>query len=483
MAAKIGRNDPCPCGSGKKYKKCHGDGNAAAMPQTAERNVVRPRNLLETNVVLLYAVADIFGLKRGFRWKDVKRNISAEQISRLYRVIAELYPASTNVLSLLPKDDKLRAFYVGDMDPQLTGHNMARMGLYVDEMLFVAPLYNPHCAVNKLNPIHNPELFKIDTYKLIYFLYLLGPALNSGIVKFVPNPGIFDSSLQLDFLSAAYARANGKEVTKDSMENLRLDYSNDLHKVIRAESAEAREAQLRKMYPHLTDQEINLTLPYFEQLGKEQSSVVLTKEVEQRLIETAAQILAVRAGINTDTAIHICQYTGAIPYTGTSWRWQELLTAANNDAEKDNWTGLTEAFHSQEFGFLNNVERGFVGEFHSMKRLEGTRDYMRRVWQAADSKLNAGSAENSVADLQNELATEQEKASAEWARMRQETKQWIARVSDPDSTLEPVVNGKFNLSLPNNGFTTIVGQEKFASLENAETVKTKVPAAVYIELT
>src|SRR3989338_4818156 len=21
--AKIGRNDPCPCGSGKKYKKCH----------------------------------------------------------------------------------------------------------------------------------------------------------------------------------------------------------------------------------------------------------------------------------------------------------------------------------------------------------------------------------------------------------------------------------------------------------------------------
>ncbi|MCA3590203.1 MAG: SEC-C domain-containing protein, partial [Methylocystis sp.] len=23
-AAKAGRNEPCPCGSGKKYKKCHG---------------------------------------------------------------------------------------------------------------------------------------------------------------------------------------------------------------------------------------------------------------------------------------------------------------------------------------------------------------------------------------------------------------------------------------------------------------------------
>ena len=24
---KIGRNDPCPCGSGKKYKQCHGKEN------------------------------------------------------------------------------------------------------------------------------------------------------------------------------------------------------------------------------------------------------------------------------------------------------------------------------------------------------------------------------------------------------------------------------------------------------------------------
>jgi len=27
---KIGRNDPCSCGSGKKYKKCHGKADAAA---------------------------------------------------------------------------------------------------------------------------------------------------------------------------------------------------------------------------------------------------------------------------------------------------------------------------------------------------------------------------------------------------------------------------------------------------------------------
>ncbi|MBR6467995.1 MAG: SEC-C domain-containing protein, partial [Desulfovibrio sp.] len=25
-APRVGRNDPCPCGSGKKYKKCCGKG-------------------------------------------------------------------------------------------------------------------------------------------------------------------------------------------------------------------------------------------------------------------------------------------------------------------------------------------------------------------------------------------------------------------------------------------------------------------------
>ncbi|MBR5520729.1 MAG: SEC-C domain-containing protein, partial [Oscillospiraceae bacterium] len=30
---KIGRNDPCPCGSGKKYKHCHGRPGADPLPQ------------------------------------------------------------------------------------------------------------------------------------------------------------------------------------------------------------------------------------------------------------------------------------------------------------------------------------------------------------------------------------------------------------------------------------------------------------------
>lgn len=30
---KVGRNDPCPCGSGRKYKKCHGGAPTGGAPQ------------------------------------------------------------------------------------------------------------------------------------------------------------------------------------------------------------------------------------------------------------------------------------------------------------------------------------------------------------------------------------------------------------------------------------------------------------------
>jgi len=34
---KVGRNDPCPCGSGKKYKKCHGKDEERRPPNSAQR--------------------------------------------------------------------------------------------------------------------------------------------------------------------------------------------------------------------------------------------------------------------------------------------------------------------------------------------------------------------------------------------------------------------------------------------------------------
>jgi preprotein translocase subunit SecA len=39
---KVGRNDPCPCGSGKKYKQCHGRVDQGRVPQTGGAAPARP---------------------------------------------------------------------------------------------------------------------------------------------------------------------------------------------------------------------------------------------------------------------------------------------------------------------------------------------------------------------------------------------------------------------------------------------------------
>ncbi|HVE48924.1 MAG TPA: DUF5672 family protein, partial [Casimicrobiaceae bacterium] len=43
----VGRNDPCPCGSGKRYKQCHG---AIAAPTTAQRDTASPDELVRRGI-------------------------------------------------------------------------------------------------------------------------------------------------------------------------------------------------------------------------------------------------------------------------------------------------------------------------------------------------------------------------------------------------------------------------------------------------
>jgi hypothetical protein len=38
---KVGRNDPCPCGSGKKYKKCHLPQEQAARTAAAKEEAAK----------------------------------------------------------------------------------------------------------------------------------------------------------------------------------------------------------------------------------------------------------------------------------------------------------------------------------------------------------------------------------------------------------------------------------------------------------
>jgi hypothetical protein len=45
VSDKIGRNDPCPCGSGSKYKNCHLGKEDVPSPEVARQNMMVPAAL------------------------------------------------------------------------------------------------------------------------------------------------------------------------------------------------------------------------------------------------------------------------------------------------------------------------------------------------------------------------------------------------------------------------------------------------------
>jgi hypothetical protein len=61
----IGRNDPCPCGSGKKYKRCHGAGGPPASPDVARANELKSLDSDLTLRLLKYARTRV-----GDSWLD-----------------------------------------------------------------------------------------------------------------------------------------------------------------------------------------------------------------------------------------------------------------------------------------------------------------------------------------------------------------------------------------------------------------------------
>lgn len=80
---KVGRNDPCPCGSGQKYKKCCG-----ASSQTADAHA----NMMESAA----AIDALFG--QAFGCHNINQ---LEKAAELYLRVLELDPGHANALHLL----------------------------------------------------------------------------------------------------------------------------------------------------------------------------------------------------------------------------------------------------------------------------------------------------------------------------------------------------------------------------------------------
>jgi tetratricopeptide (TPR) repeat protein len=89
---KIGRNDPCPCGSQKKYKNCHGAQAAAVPPKRAAAAPAAPKASRAAAIAAAASLNQLAQLMNSGRYADAEaaaRTLSAQYPSegRLWKIL------------------------------------------------------------------------------------------------------------------------------------------------------------------------------------------------------------------------------------------------------------------------------------------------------------------------------------------------------------------------------------------------------------
>lgn len=100
MSGKIGRNDPCPCGSGEKYKRCHNGPKAAKVTEVHASTL---EELLDSNLFQNYSA--LLGLSQNiFRrayWaiETEPEDVQQETLTRIKETVRNLSPFNEHFVS------------------------------------------------------------------------------------------------------------------------------------------------------------------------------------------------------------------------------------------------------------------------------------------------------------------------------------------------------------------------------------------------
>jgi hypothetical protein len=473
MKMKIGRNDLCPCGSGKKYKKCHL--NAPFIPKP---NPNLQRSIKERNIILYNAIIDIFGFNKGKSWDDFRREMSDDQVREFYRVYGWLWPLETDIISLLPKPGKqLRGLYIGEPKANLDAiqRNITRYSLYTDEVLVVNPFINPRILASKFNPVENPSQYKQDTLEMVYFLFQLAPWIESGVVSMIPNPADFDSELRHSVWRMAEKRwADQKlELSEETLAELEPRGKEMLAKFMYRLPKDKLEISIRRALPNLSDKAVKDQIAYVQKLRK--SNPLL---VDQETPE-GGELQIMRLGANLELGLYIAQLTGSYLYTDKRDQWNEILSAQHSaDSESEVWSPLTESFQSLEFSFLDKVDPTFALKLKEEGRLEQFRNFLRRVWNKIEGEPSPEEALKLARRFSDELKGEYKKTKEEWKKIDRTLLKWTTS----SGGVATVISGGINWQAPALGFCIAAVGQLLVSRAKRRKFRSNVPLAVFLDL-
>ena len=402
-----GRNDPCPCGSGKKYKKCH-----LGAPMTTPLNV----SLDERNTIFVDAVADIFELRRG-TWGEVKRRITPERVRELYK--AQQFIWAAPIATLLPgKTTALTSLFLGRADPEDLAQHIFRFGLYTDRILVINPFTFP--TLPGRHPVDDPDSYVRDTLKLVYVIARVEPWIRAGLVALIGDPMAYDPRFHAAAMDGADRRAKelGGIDERDLAEAQRRAPL-EMRRILASMPRSSLEAYVRKNHPDWKDAK---RAALVDEMTKANEADPLGLIPFAEGAKPPREMVIERRGTSLESALAICDATGAFPYADSATKWRELLSAMESLPEvAQTWSPLTKAFQGLEFQFLNNVDAAFAKRLREEGRLLGFRQFLQDLWKKIGGSPDPSRAESLAREFAERLIEEHRRAEEDWKKIDRDT--------------------------------------------------------------
>lgn len=485
----IGRNDPCPCGSGKKYKKCHLGkepknfiGSGSYHHTLSGIKFDRSGNklsLYERNRVLVDGIIDILSFDGKKSWSDIKNKISRDHIKELYKLIAWLWPPDTDISSILPRpENKLRSLYLGFMRPESVLDSVVKYSLYCDQILVMNPFLNPWCIAKNYNPLVHPEKYVGDSIKWILFVLQLAPWIADESVVLIPDPGDFDYQLRMQTWELAKKRSKNfsiNDIANDSQ--LEKYHKEDFKRTWLSTPTDAMKRWIKEYDPKISDSKINQMMQYIEKEKKMDPFFPTNpKETGMFGFHTA------QTGGNLEMGFFLSQMTGSYLYTDIDFRWQEILSSANLKSKQQNiWGHITHSFQKLDFKFLNpqRITPEFAKRIRNDGRLESMRNFLRKTWlSVSKSTDNQKIDRENVLNFKDELVEEYNKAEAEWGKIDADLLKWITG----EGIGGILATGGMNWQLPALGFSIAAVGNLLQARFKRDRFRKNISLSVFIDL-
>lgn len=250
-------------------------------------------------------------------WDEIRRTLNHDHVYEIYDLHASIWHPDDNLNVLVTQFlDETRSrkkfLHLGDIYQEDVFEDINRWSLYFDQILIIDPFHTPWSKKQKYNPLNDPQIYLRDTLKLVYFLTLVSPLIESGKLVLIPNISSFNPTLNERF----YRLAESKELTPEqeqavvSSSKLNKRKIDEIIRLI-ASQPETKREYIAKSFFKETYNPVILKLA---RTAREEDPICIGRDIELK------DFMVARTGAMLEEALYLCAKFEAIPFSSLKVR-------------------------------------------------------------------------------------------------------------------------------------------------------------------